>query len=371
MSKRLIVCCDGTWNTPDARSGDRPTPTNVTKVALAIAAQDRDGREQRVFYHPGVGTRRWERLRGGAFGFGLSRNVRDTYRFLVQNFDPGDELHFFGFSRGAFTARSTAGLVRNCGVLRREHANRVDEAYRLYRSRSSTTHPRGVEATLFRRTYSHESGIGFIGVWDTVGALGIPLGVSPLANLLDRRYQFHDTGLSNTVVAAFQAVAIDEKRGPFRPTLWKQQADAPPDQRVEQVWFAGVHCDVGGGYPDHALSDIPLLWMVDRARSCGLVFEPTAFTHPDSGTQAGAAANGAATTPLSLTIVDPNPLAAPQDSFRGFYRLIPPFVRRIGITDECHEYAASSAVDLYQRMPSYRPSGLVAYLDAGPRIMAV
>lgn len=269
MSKRLIVCCDGTWNTADAAA-----PTNVTKVALGVAAQGGDGVEQRVFYHPGVGTRRWERLRGGVFGFGLSRNIRDTYRFLVQNFDPGDQLYFLGFSRGAFTARSTAGLVRNCGILRRENAARVDEAYQLYRNRSDTTHPSSVAARLFRRTYSHEPPIRFIGVWDTVGALGIPVTGSPLVDLINRRERFHDTDLSNSVAAAFQALAIDEQRNSFRPTLWRAQPGAPRSQIVEQVWFAGVHSDVGGGYPEHGLSDIALLWLVDRARSCGLTLIP-------------------------------------------------------------------------------------------------
>ena len=111
-----------------------------------------------------------ERIRGGAFGFGLSRDVCDTYRFLVQNYEPGDELFFFGFSRGAFTARSTVGLVRNAGILRPEHVDRVSEAYALYRSRTNTKTPRGREATLFRRSYSYEPRIRFVGVWDTVGA---------------------------------------------------------------------------------------------------------------------------------------------------------------------------------------------------------
>ena len=132
MSKRLVLCCDGTWNSPDQKS-----PTNVTKLALAIAPVDAMGGEQRIFYHCGLGTNRWERIRGGAFGFGLSRNVRDAYRFIVQTFEPGDELFFLGFSRGAYTARSTAGFVRNCGILRREHEDRVDEAYTLYRDTSS------------------------------------------------------------------------------------------------------------------------------------------------------------------------------------------------------------------------------------------
>jgi uncharacterized protein (DUF2235 family) len=176
-----------------------------------LLPQDDNGREQRTFYHRGVGTNRWERIRGGVFGAGLSRDVRDAYRFLVQNYEPGDELFFFGFSRGAFTARSTAGFVRNCGILRRSQASRVDDAYSLYRSRSSTTHPRGIEASLFRRSYSHETRIGFIGVWDTVGVLGIPLDGLRLVNLLNRRWQFHDTNLSTTVDAACQALAIDEQ----------------------------------------------------------------------------------------------------------------------------------------------------------------
>jgi uncharacterized protein (DUF2235 family) len=339
MSKRLVVCCDGTWNTPDQQS-----PTNVTKVALAMAPQGHDGREQRTYYRLGVGTNRWERIRGGAFGFGLSRDVRDAYRFLVHNFDPGDELFFFGFSRGAFTARSTAGFVRNSGILRREHVDRVDEAYELYRSRSAAKHPRGVEATLFRRSYSHETLIRFIGVWDTVGALGVPLDGFRFVNLLNRRWQFHDTELSRAVDAAFQAVAIDEKRGPFKPTLWTQQADAPESQRVEQVWFAGVHSDVGGGYPEHGLSDVTLAWIVDRARSCGLAFDPEMQ-------------------------VDPDPLGRLHDSRRAFYRMIPPHIRQLGVIDKAHEFAASSAVERHKQLPDYAPEGLLTYLDGDHQIM--
>jgi uncharacterized protein (DUF2235 family) len=345
MSKRLVVCCDGTWNSPDQQC-----PTNVTKVALAIAPTDHSGREQRIFYHLGVGTNRRERIRGGAFGFGLSRDVRAAYRFLVQNFDPGDELFFFGFSRGAFTARSTAGFVRNCGILRREHSDRVDEAYELYRSKNSTSHPRSLEATLFRRSYSHETRIRFIGVWDTVGALGIPLDGLRLVNLFNRRWQFHDTELSTTVDAAFQALAIDERRGPFRPTLWKQQTDASDDQRVEQVWFAGVHSDVGGGYPDHGLSDLPLVWMVERARSCGLAFQPDSFAD-------------------WRVDVEPDPLGELHKSRTGFYRMVPPFDRALGVTDRIHEYVASSAVERHKRLEEYAPAGLVTYLDGDPQIM--
>src|ERR1700709_315688 len=175
--KRLVICCDGTWNTPDETKGGNACPTNVTKLALAVADEDQGGVSQRLYYHRGVGTSRGERFTGGAFGYGLSRDVRSAYRFIVDTYVPGDELFFFGFSRGAFTARSTAGFLRNVGVLRPENAHRLDEAYALYRDRA--TGPQDVESELFRRSYSYETSsfstrIRFIGVWDTVGALGIP-----------------------------------------------------------------------------------------------------------------------------------------------------------------------------------------------------
>jgi uncharacterized protein (DUF2235 family) len=170
--KRLVICCDGTWNRPDQAKDRRPCPTNVTKLAMALADQDADGTAQRLYYHPGVGTHEGERLLGGIFGLGLSSDVRSAYRFVVENYDPGDEIFLFGFSRGAFTARSTAGLIRNAGILRRENIARVDEAYAPYRDRAFR--PRALESTLFRRAWSPEPRIRFIGVYDTVGALGIP-----------------------------------------------------------------------------------------------------------------------------------------------------------------------------------------------------
>ncbi len=361
MSKRLVLCCDGTWNNPDQKS-----PTNVTKIALALAPVDSTGREQRTFYHRGVGTNRWERIRGGAFGFGLSRNVRDTYRFLVQNYDPGDELFFFGFSRGAYTARSTAGFVRNCGILRREHEDRVDEAYALYRDKSSKTHPRGVEATLFRRSYSHETRIRFIGVWDTVGALGIPID-GALISFINRRWEFHDPTLSGIVDAAYQALAIDEKRGPFQPTLWTPPDNPPPEQHVEQVWFAGVHCDVGGGYPEHEISDIPLLWMADRARASGLSFRAEAFTH------IGPSGDGAGNMDAErlCTSVHPDPFGGVHESRKGLYKFIRSTDRDLGVTDPAHEYVASSAVARRDGMADYAPPKLVSYLAGNPRVMPV
>lgn len=350
MPKRLVICCDGTWNTPDQAAEGRPCPTNVTKVALEVAAKGADGWDQCVYYLRGVGTTRGERFRGGGFGVGLSRNVKDAYRTIVQNYEPGDELFLFGFSRGAFTARSTAGFVRNCGVLKRQEAFRVEEAYQLYRARGA--HPRGTESELFRRSYSYEPAITFIGVWDTVGALGIPVrGMG----WLNKRWAFHDTKLSSSVKNAFQALAIDEKRGPFRPTLWEPHEDDahPLGQRLEQVWFSGVHCGVGGGYKDTSLSDIALLWMVQRAKECGLSFKPDAFPSLPSGELPG----------------DNRPRPAPRfdgelrESRTRWYRLFPKHHRSMGTSHERTESVASTAVLRHGRDPSYRPPGLGEHLD--------
>ena len=334
MSKRLVMCCDGTWNTAGQRS-----PTNVVKFHDAIAPQAADGTEQRVFYHNGVGTNGWDRIRGGAFGFGLSQIVRDTYRFLVENYEPGDELFFVGFSRGAFTARSTAGFVRNAGILRRDQEDRIDQAYALYRTNEGPDSP---AAVAFRKAYalSDQTPIRFIGVWETVGALGVPNVGLPGTNFLNRRWAFHDTKLSSRVQSAFQALAIDEARRPFEPTLWEPQPQAV-NRELEQVWFAGVHCDAGGGYPERELADITLNWMTNRARACGLEFR-----------------NGAA--PL-----DPNlALGRLHDSRTGLYILLGPDHRALGAKDSAHEYAASSAVERHKKS-TYAPQNLTAYLG-GP-----
>ena len=343
MSKRVVICCDGTWNTADRGGGSGIT--NVIRLFRDVAEQDDEGVEQTTYYHPGVGTSRGERIRGGAFGYGLSRDVKDAYRFIVSNFEPGDELFFFGFSRGAFTARSTAGLVRNAGVLRADQVGRVDEAYDLYRKRLA--HPRSAEAQRFRDAYAVETGIRLIGVWDTVGALGIPLSGLRLVNVVNRRWQFHDTDLSTTVGSAFQAVAIDEKRKPFKPTIWKQQPDAPASQQLEQVWYAGVHSDVGGGYPQRQLADITLWWMKDRAAACGL-----AFNHLDEG-------------------IDPSWVTGQlHHSDTGFWRLMKPYIRPIGQVDPRHEYAASTAVERLA-MERYSPANLKEFLARTDRTMVM
>ena len=364
MAKRLVVCCDGTWN-----FADQPSKTNVAKVALSVLPGSAAGKEQRVYYHSGVGTQRWDRLRGGAFGAGLSRNVVDAYRFLVETYEPDDELFLFGFSRGAFTARSLAGLVRNGGILRREHADRIPEAWALYRNRIEQ--PSGAAATLFRRSYARETDIRFIGVWDTVGALGIPVPgttwLQPSANRFNHRWAFHNTELSSWVGAAFHALAIDEQRSAFRPTLWHQQRGAAEQgQELKQVWFAGVHCDVGGGYKETGLSDITLLWMVDQARRYGLQFDIAAL---------GEAGPRVMNPEESIDFrVRPDASGDLHSSRTKMYRLVTPLHRPLGEAagaegvPDGNEFLAVPAKERYDRDTGYRPPQLERYLTVQDRI---
>ncbi len=334
--KRLVICCDGTWNTADQQS-----PTNVKLLSDAVAPTDAGGTQQLVQYHEGLGVHWWDRWAGGAFGVGLSQIVVDVYGWVVANFEPGDELFFVGFSRGAYTARSTVGLIRNCGVLRKPEFGRIPEAYELYRRRDPASGPDAPEAIAFRQQHAHETRIRFVGVWDTVGALGIPFSGVALVDQLNAPWQFHDTKLSSTVDDARQALAIDERRRPFSPAVWEPPAAGQVSRR--QLWFPGVHSDVGGGYPDRQLADTTLRWMADGAAGAGLAF------------RAGipGAAPGPGCDPL-------------HDSMTLFYRLLVPFGRPLGEADPAGEAAASNAVARMNNPDCrYTPDNLRTYLG-GP-----
>jgi uncharacterized protein (DUF2235 family) len=359
MSKRLIVFCDGTWN-----AADEPTKTNVCKLRLAVDESEDAAVPQLVHYEPGVGTKKLERMRGGAFGVGLSRNLRHCYEFLVDNYDPGDELFFFGFSRGAFTARSLAGLVRNSGILRREHRDKVMDAYRLYRNRKAGYAPSEQAAKDFRDAHSHQDiEIAFIGVWDTVGALGIPAGILQ-PPLLKKRWSFHDTTLSKSVRNAYHAISIDERRRPFAPTLWvhkvaedKTVLPLPEGQTVSQVWFAGVHSDVGGGYPDPALSEIPLLWMAERAVECGLALKEDHLAIQAESSDEAKRRDG-------IHLV-PDDSCKLHNSMSFFYWLLRPLDRKFTSVDgvPINATVASSIGARCKRDSSYSPPG---WLDWPP-----
>lgn len=261
--QRHIVLYDGTWNDPADR-------TNVFRLARYILDADATGVSQRFKYDPGVGTGRFGKLIGGAFGVGLSRNLMQGYEWLAKSYRDGDEIWIFGFSRGAYTARSLAGLIRKCGLLDIYTPTLLQQAYKLYRNTDEA--PDGKACSEFRRNYSLEPDIRFLGVWDTVGALGIP----GTAISEKGAYRWHDQQISKKVKYAYHAMALDEHRKAYDTTLWTT-ADGKPkpeNKAVEQCWFIGAHANVGGGYGDDPLADLPFDWMMQKAAAAGLALRP-------------------------------------------------------------------------------------------------
>lgn len=296
-TKRLVFFFDGTTNTLDARF-----TTNVVKLAQSIAPMAR-GVAQLIYYDRGVGSDDGEKFRGGALGHGLDTNLYEAYSFLLFNYTPGDQIYVFGFSRGAFTARSFIGLIYNCGILRRRDAGDIAQAIDFYRSRDEHDHPMCERMLEYRRKHSLEVcvdpredewrqktvpgysagdarllNIDYLGVWDTVAALGIPAHWW-LSGLDRRKYRFHDAALAGIVLRARHAVSIDEKRLTFAPTLWdnvdalnrsRGVESSDPRAPYQQQWFPGDHGSVGGGGDVVGLSDGAFEWIVDGARQAGL-----------------------------------------------------------------------------------------------------
>jgi uncharacterized protein (DUF2235 family) len=277
--KRIITCSDGTWNEPNKSDKGKPIRTNVQKIFDYILSSDARGVQQIKFYDEGVGAEgsMITRMLQGATGKGIDQNILDIYKFIVWNYEQGpsfrDEIYLFGFSRGAYTARSLGGLIRKCGILRKSNLNLISEAYDLYRNKDAS--PESEEAKKFRKENSYDvASIKFIGVWDTVGALGIPINAFQWYN--KKKYAFYDTALSSIIENAYHAISVDEQRSNFKPTLWTKSANTDQrafEQVLEQKWFAGVHSNVGGGYPDEGLADIALQWMMEKAASTGLAFD--------------------------------------------------------------------------------------------------
>lgn len=257
--KNIFICTDGTWNRTLQIDQGQLALTNVAKLARSILTTDK----QLVYYDQGVGTNDFiDRFLGGAFGHGLFNNVKQAYRFIVENYAKEYQILIFGFSRGAYTARSLAGMISEVGILRKKYVSDIDAIYKLYRKKKK--YARIIPK--YRENFCHPpQKILFLGVWDTVGALGIPM--TCLNWLTAWRYRFHDTRLSENILNACHAVAVDEKRRPFKPTLWTTKILAE-SQSVEQRWFPGVHSNIGGGYSDSGLSDLTFEWMLNQIKGC-------------------------------------------------------------------------------------------------------
>lgn len=266
MSKRrLILCLDGTWNSNDQSD----TITNVVKLLRAIPGVADDGTSQILYYGRGVGTTRGEKWSGGFSGAGLDDKIIDAYRFLGNNYQPGDEIYLFGFSRGAYTARSLAGLIQLAGLLHPTCLGEpLDAVLSIWRANNIPGGKHQAIAQIAHLQRHAPVRITCIGVWDTVGSLGIPGDWARHTSFASRWY-FHDVHLGPQVDVALHALAIDEKRAAFPPTLWEKPINQalPPGQIVEQVWFAGVHSNIGGSYADSRLADITLDWMIKRLRA--------------------------------------------------------------------------------------------------------
>ena len=303
MPKNIVICSDGTGN-----RGGKTRGTNVWRIFNAVDRHNGPTR-QITFYDDGVGTQdwRWVRLLAGAFGWGLSRNIREAYAFLAMNYEPGDRIYLFGFSRGAYTVRSLAGMIGRCGLISREALikagrrrrvlKRLVIAYRSDECRRKKVLCKVRRALKENDTCFHQGPIPihFIGVWDTVAAVGMPFRgmtkcLDSVMRMFFRRHLwvFHDRKLGCHVHYACQALALDDERRTFHPLVWKHESHRPDEegadcsakgrahackkQIVEQVWFAGVHANVGGGYPKDAMALVSLDWMMGKAGACGLKF---------------------------------------------------------------------------------------------------
>ncbi|WP_374652339.1 DUF2235 domain-containing protein [Dongia sp.] len=385
-TKRLIVCFDGTWNTPE-------DSTNVIRLFQAVADEQSGAEEQLKFYDMGVGTDTETRLRGGLFGAGLGENIRQGYAWLCRNYAPlsasvdaegfvdGPDIYLFGFSRGAFTARSLGGLIARCGLVRagllrgakidkatrwkpgrfdREQRDdpRVAEAWRLYRQDLAQGRD-DPSVVSFRRANCHNVRIKMIGVWDTVGALGVPTISTVTQPIRRQRYSFHDLSLSPLVENAYHAMAIDEHRADFNIALW-DSFDPQHTRDIEQRWFPGAHANVGGGYEDDNLADISLNWMIGKAAGLGLRLQQQPWT--DLRSAGPPAAKNEIPSYLSLRgdeFADPV-----RDSYAefayGFYHRVP-LVKRLYrpmLTMGVRETIDPSALAKWNSDPGYRPYNL-------------
>ncbi|MDA3887139.1 MAG: DUF2235 domain-containing protein [Candidatus Delongbacteria bacterium] len=335
MPKRIIICADGTWNRPE-KNLKKDFPTNVLRLARGIKSIGLDGIPQQVFYDWGIGSYHDKHI-GGITGKGLHKNIVDDYRYIVQNYSDGDEIYLFGFSRGAYTIRCLCGLINNCGIIKRSDAPLIHKAFKHYKRKGKNFKPSGVKSVEFRKKYSHQSReVKFVGVWDTVGAMGLPLS---FLGLFEDKDVFYDTKIGKNVRIARHALAIDEHRSDFEPTIWKPR----DNMDMKQVWFAGAHSDIGGSYkPDKdgtVLADNAFDWMIKEASVSGLSVE----AHLEQSLKT-------------------NPLATLHNSRKGFFRIKGKDYRPIK-HKEGKVLIHESVKIRWQKDSKYRPKNLKKYVE--------
>lgn len=329
-NKNIVICFDGTGNEYGVNN------TNVVHVFESILRNE----NQIAFYDPGVGTfsvlgrtlgKKVGILLGKTFGAGLQQNIEDGYEYLMNRFTSGDKIFLFGFSRGAFTARALAGLLFNFGILQKGSKNLIPYVSKMYNNLRISRIPKIKSRFLsdrmekydivknFKSTFCHDCKPHFIGVWDTVASLGLFWGK-----------KFFDTELNEDVKYACQAMAIDEKRKKFPVSLW-DETKKNDKQVIEQVWFAGVHSDVGGSYEVRDLSDISLAWMMDNASNCGLKLKAD-----------------------WQNILSQNAAGEIHNSRKGFWRLWRPVVRRISEGSKIHQsvFDRVQSLDYHPKLPN-------------------
>ncbi len=253
MGKNIIICCDGTGNEPSDKHN-----SNVVKLYSLI---EKNPETQVTFYDTGVGTFGLKpyTVYSRITGLGLSENIRQAYSYLMAHYRDGDKVFLFGFSRGAYTVRCLAGLLKKIGLLQKGNFNLLGFGINQY---FDTKNDKITEE--FKQNFSRECNVHLVGVWDTVAAF-IPF---------PPNRKFKNNKLNAKIPFGFQALAIDEKRKNFKHEIWEEQDDiVETNQVIEQVWFAGVHSDVGGSNESSGLSDISLEWMIDKAKAQGLIMK--------------------------------------------------------------------------------------------------
>ncbi len=260
MAKNIVVFSDGT-----GQKGGIGSNTNVYKLFNMV--EDRTTR-QVAFYDPGLGTD-WRKITGLINGRGISKNILDCYQFIFENFKADDQIYLFGFSRGAATVRSLSGFIHLFGILPLSRPDIIKQAFKIYKIENKKVREKKA-GELIQKHHTMWCKIKFIGVWDTVAALGLP--VEWLSALLEPFFphRFHSFDLSESVGFARHALSIDDERKTFHPVIWNQLKNNS-DDKMKQVWFCGVHTDVGGGYAEEELSNITLNWMIREAAAKGLI----------------------------------------------------------------------------------------------------